>query len=104
LSRLGLGQRVILVIGLGVALALVGEYITSAGGAVTGWTGYAPLSVSSSPFLVPGGQHAWLRLVIWLVLVAVWVAGSLPLMRSQPRGMAGTPDVAESKGTPASSA
>jgi len=100
LSRLGLGQRVILVIGLCVALTLVGEYAASEG-TLTGWVGYAPLS--SSPILVPGGQPPWLRLVIWLVLVAVWVAGSLPLMRSQPRGSAATPGLAEPQDRPASS-
>jgi len=82
-NSLSLGQRVVLVIGLAVVLAVLADFITSAD-TFTGWTGYAPLSVSNQPFLVPGGLPPYARLLVWLVAVVIWVAGSLPLMRSRP--------------------
>lgn len=103
LSRLSLGQRVVLVIGLAAALVVIGEYSTTAD-SFTGWTGYAPLSVSGSPFVVPGGVAPWVRLLVWLALVAIWVAGSLPLMRSRPATRADAPDPARAKDAPGSPA
>ncbi len=99
LSRLSPGQRVVLVIGLAAALVFVGDYVTSVG-TVTGWFAYAP--ASGTPLLAPGGLPSWVRLLVWLVLVAVWIAGSLPLMRSPRGAAAGTPDLAGNKDSPAS--
>ena len=93
----------VLVIGFAAALVVIGEYSTTAD-SFTGWTGYAPLSVSGSPFVVPGGVALWVRLVVWLALVAIWVAGSLPLRRSPPRTTTDTPDPARAKDAPGSPA
>lgn len=80
LERRNLGQRVVLVVGLGFCLERVGEYVTGLGG-FTGWTGYAPLT-NPGPEL-SGGLHPWVRLVIWLVLAAVWVVASLAVLRAR---------------------
>ena len=73
-----------MVVGLGVGLYFAGGWITSRGtGAQYGWVAYAPLSNSSNmpdPFR---GLHPWVRLVIWLVLIAVWVTASAFLLRSR---------------------
>ncbi len=103
LSRLSLGQRVVLVIGLAAALVVIAGFITTAG-TVTGWTGYAPLSMSNQPFLVPGGLPPYARLLVWLVVVVIWVAGSLPLMRSRPGTPADAPGRAAAKDAPGSPA
>ena len=105
LSRLSLGQRVVLVIGLAAALVVIAGFITTAGAVtVTGWTGYAPLSVSNQPFLVPGGLPPYARLLVWLVVVVIRVAGSLPLMRSRPGTPADAPGRAAAKDAPGSPA
>jgi heme/copper-type cytochrome/quinol oxidase subunit 1 len=96
LSALSPGQRVVLVIGLAAALVFIGDYVTSVSTA-TGWVGYAPLS--SAPLLAPGGLPAWARLLVWLVLIGIWVAGSLLLMRSGPGTAAGAPDRSRAKDT-----
>lgn len=77
------GQRIVIVVGLGVALYFAGGWITTRGsGAQYGWVAYAPLSNTyNTPNL--GGFHPWVRLVIWLVLIAVWVMASAFLLRSR---------------------
>lgn len=92
LNRLGLGQRVVVIVGLGVSLLFVGDYVTSLGetGYATGWTGYAPLQVT--PLRGLGGLHPWAQLLIWLALVIVWVVGSLRILhrRERPGGERGS--------------
>jgi heme/copper-type cytochrome/quinol oxidase subunit 1 len=73
-------QRAVLVVALGVALAVVGWWIT-AGSSFTGWTAYAPLT--RGPLGVTG-LHLWVRAVIWLLLIGVWTITSLVVLR--PRG------------------
>jgi heme/copper-type cytochrome/quinol oxidase subunit 1 len=76
-------QRVVIVVGLGVALYFFGGWVTTRGTGATGWTGYAPLQVYNTPNLF-GGLHPWVRLVIWLVLTLIWVIVSVLLLRSSP--------------------
>ena len=74
-----------MVVGLGVALYLGGLWTTSLGShGVTGWTGYAPLSTNDVPLF--GGFHSWVRLVIWLVFILVWVVASIALFREPRQG------------------
>ena len=101
LSRLSLGQRVVLVVGFAAMLLFIGDYATSAG-TMTGWAGYAPMF--SAPLLAPGGLPAWLRLLVWLALVVIWVGGSLPLMASRPGGSAAAPGGARAQDAPGSRA
>jgi heme/copper-type cytochrome/quinol oxidase subunit 1 len=81
--RLIFAQRLILVIGLGVALFFVGCWATSLGAKENfGWVAYAPLSKSA--FFPPiGGLHPWVRLVIWLLLTLVWMGLALALLREK---------------------
>jgi heme/copper-type cytochrome/quinol oxidase subunit 1 len=76
-------QRIVMVVGLGVALYFAGGWITTRGtGAQFGWVAYAPLSSTYNAPDLHGGLHPWVRLVIWLVLIGVWVIASLLLLRS----------------------
>ena len=76
MTKLNLPQRIVIVIGWGLALAVLGQWVTHLGQrGPFGWVAYAPLGQTSIPGV--GGLHPWVRLVIWLVLVAVWVAGAL---------------------------
>ena len=76
------GQRIITVVGLGVAVYVSGEWLTSLGSRLpAGWVAYAPLE--STPTV--GGLHSWVRLVIWLALIAAWTASSVALLRTSHR-------------------
>jgi hypothetical protein len=86
LDRLNLAQRVVVIVGLGAVLGFLGDYVTSLN-SFTGWTGYAPLS--SSLLRVPGSFQPWEQLLVWLALVAVWVAASLFVLHGLPRRGAG---------------
>jgi hypothetical protein len=37
-------------------------------------------------YLPVGGLHPWVRMMVWLVLTAVWVLASVALLRSRPGG------------------
>jgi len=72
-------QRIVVVIGLGIALYFFGGWITTRD-TVTGWVAYAPLSNSVN---FPGaGLPPWARLLIWLALILVWMVSSLALLRT----------------------
>jgi hypothetical protein len=82
MRRMNRGQRVVIVIGLGVAMYSLGGWITTRGtGTPYGWVGYAPLQTYNTPNIL-GGLHPWVRLVIWIALVVVWVFTSMLLLRS----------------------
>ena len=68
--RLNRAQRVVVVVALGLALYLLGAWLTSLGshlplGSVT----YTNMSTSD----LVGGFYPWVRLTIWMFLIAVWV-------------------------------
>jgi hypothetical protein len=80
IDRLGRAQRVVLVVALGLALGTAGSYLVSLGGGVrSGWYAYSPLT--SSLYAPSTGLPAWLRLVIWLGLIALWALASIRVMR-----------------------
>lgn len=80
IDSLGLAQRIVLVIALAIAFAFLGRYLVSLGQEREfGWFAYAPLN--SSLQLPNHGLRPWLRLVIWLALIAVWCAASVYLLR-----------------------
>jgi hypothetical protein len=82
IERLAKAQRVVVVIGLGLALGAVGNYLVSLGsGLHRGWTGYAPLQGQAVPGI---GMAPWLRLIIWLALIALWALTSIRLLRPPP--------------------
>ena len=89
MGRLNAGQRVVIVVAWGLALAVVGEGVLSwwEGGTrpLTGWVGYAPLA--SATFSPPRRiLHPWVLAAYWLLVVVVWAAGALTVMRSRSRG------------------
>ena len=78
-------QRAVVVIGLGVGLYCFGGWATARGGSGSGWVAYAPLTSTGTAANLPGpGVHPWVRLLIWLVLVSVWVVVGVLLLRSPP--------------------
>jgi hypothetical protein len=79
IDRLSQPQRVVIVTALGLVLATVGSFVTSLGSGGAGWYAYAPLT--SAGFLPGGGLASWLRLIIWLALIAIWAAASLRLLK-----------------------
>jgi hypothetical protein len=76
-------QRVVVVVALGLALEALGSYLTSLGGGPAfGWYAYSPLT--SSLYAPSGGLPGWLRLIIWLALIGLWVLASLKVLRPPP--------------------
>jgi hypothetical protein len=81
--RFNPAQRVVAVVGLGLALYVFGVWATAIGvHPLTGWVGYAPLS-GASLSRMEGGLHPWVRLVLWLILIAVWASLSFVLLREK---------------------
>ena len=82
IDRLGTSQRVVVIIALGLALAVVASYVTSLG-TRAGWYAYAPLTGQAFP--PPGsGEPGWLRMIIWLAAIGLWAAASATVLRQSP--------------------
>jgi heme/copper-type cytochrome/quinol oxidase subunit 1 len=80
IDRLSQPQRVVVVIAPGLVLAAVGSYLVNLGGGATfGWLAYAPLT--SARFVPGNGLATWLRLIIWLALIASWAAASVRVLK-----------------------
>jgi hypothetical protein len=94
---LNLAQRIVMVIGLGIGLDVFGQWLVSRWAGSYGWVAYAPLSRAVYPPV--GGLHPWVRMVVWLVLTAVWVLASVSLLRSRSGG-AGHEDSAAATDSP----
>lgn len=81
-GTLSLAQRIVLVVALALALAVLGRYLVSLGGGpfarYFGSVAHAPLA---SPGLAYLGLRPWLRLVVWLGLIALWAVASVRLLR-----------------------
>ncbi len=76
-GSLNRAQRVVIVIGLAIALYVLGGWVTALGShPPSGWVAYGPLSTQQ----VFGGLHPWVRLVVWVALVAVWVTSSVSIL------------------------
>jgi hypothetical protein len=70
------GQRVVVIIGLGLAFDVLGQWLMTLGSrADFGWVAYAPLSNSVS--VLEGGLHPWVRFTIWMTLIVVWTAAAV---------------------------
>jgi heme/copper-type cytochrome/quinol oxidase subunit 1 len=90
LRKLNTHQRLILVVGLAIALYWIGRWIIVGGS--TGWIAYAPLSGQANPGLPFLPTHIWAQLLIWLGLTLVWVVCSLFIMRSTKQSDNAVPD------------
>jgi heme/copper-type cytochrome/quinol oxidase subunit 1 len=84
IDRLSQPQRVVIVVALGLVLAVAGSFVTSLGSPATGWFAYSPLT--SGVFTSGPSIPSWLSLIIWLVLIAVWAAASIRLLKPSPAG------------------
>lgn len=82
IDRLNTAQRVVVIIALGLALAVVARYLTSLG-TRPGWYAYAPLSRQSFPPF-GFGEPRWLRMIIWLAAISLWGAVSAAVLRRSP--------------------
>jgi hypothetical protein len=83
-DRLSKAQRIVVVIALGMAFGTAGSYLVNLGNTVrAGWYAYAPLTQAVYP---PRTALAgWLRLLIWLALIALWALMSVRLLRPSPQ-------------------
>jgi hypothetical protein len=74
--RLGRAERIVVVIALGVALDVFGQY-------------FVPLTTfpfaSTPSVVVPSfGPPGWFRVVVWFVLAGGWALGSIAILRAPP--------------------
>jgi hypothetical protein len=75
-----LPQRIVIIVGLAVALWFVGRYIVAGRSGSFGWVAYAPLShATDGPNF--GGMAPWAQLLVWLGLTAAWVLASVFILR-----------------------
>ena len=83
MSSLHREQRLVIVVGLGAALYVLGQWLTSLGSTInSGWVAYAP----SSKTFAPNGLQPWARLLIWLALIGTWTVSSFVFIKSdRPR-------------------
>jgi len=79
LRALGHGERVVLVVALGIVLCPIAAYV-AAPSTHYGWVAYAPL-IKVGPHA--GGVDGW-RILIWTAFVVVWAVCSIWLLRTKP--------------------
>jgi uncharacterized membrane protein YhaH (DUF805 family) len=85
-GSLNIRQRIVVVIGFGVAVYFLGSWFTTRGEGAgrSGWVAFAPLSGSVDTADLPGpGLHPWVRLLIWFTLIAAWGVVGVILLRSR---------------------
>jgi hypothetical protein len=81
--KFSLAQRIAMIVGLGFACDAVGQWLMTLGSrGLTGWTGFAPLN-SQSLLALEGGLHPWVRFVIWMILIVLWTAAAVLLLRER---------------------
>lgn len=88
---LGLAQRIVIVVGLGLGLMVLGAYLVSDSPANFGWFGYAPLGQDA--FVPEGsGLAAWQQMLIWLALILVWSTAAVMLLKPRSAAEVEAPD------------
>jgi hypothetical protein len=85
IDGLSRSQRVVVVIALGLALGALGSYLVSLGSGFPRDFAAPDFSVGGG-FAPIGGVPAWLRLIIWLVMIGVWALASVRVLRPSPDG------------------
>jgi len=84
IAGLSKAQRIVVVVALGAAFLVLGRYLVSLGrGSAFGWYAYSPLT--SAVYRPRTGLRAWLRLIIWLVLIVLWALTSVRVLRPPSR-------------------
>ena len=86
LERLGLAQRIVLVVGLGLGLLILGFYFMFLGSpaAQFGWFGYAPLT-DNVLVRAEDNLSAWQQMLIWIGLIVTWTIAGIVIL-SRPKG------------------
>jgi hypothetical protein len=82
-DRLNKAQKIVIVIATGIALAAVGVYLANRGSVSPGPGHYAVQYPSR--FMPRPRPPRWLRMIIWLVLDAIWALTSIVVLRSPGR-------------------
>ena len=82
LDRLGLSQRIVLVIALALFLGAVGIYLVTLGTptAYLGGFGYTPLRPGINIIRGPD-LPTWAQLLVWMGLILVWTVASVVVLR-----------------------
>ena len=83
-DRLNKAQKIVVVIATGIALAAIGMYLANRGNVIRE-PGHHFASGFSSRFAPRPRPPRWLRLIIWLVLDAIWASTAIVVLRSPPR-------------------
>ncbi|HEY5304679.1 MAG TPA: hypothetical protein VIJ86_11590 [Acidimicrobiales bacterium] len=78
--RLNRAQRVVIVVALGFAFFLLGDWLTILGTHLP--YGSAEFTNINTPDIV-GGFYPWVRFTIWMLLLAIWVGVSIPLLSNR---------------------
>jgi len=73
---LGRGERVVLIVALGVALEAFCSYFVP--------LETYPFTSSSQLNLIQSGPPGWFRVVVWLALIALWAICSIRILRAPP--------------------
>jgi hypothetical protein len=81
LDRLNLGQRIVLVIALGVFVYILGFWLSVVNKhLLTGWVAYSPLTNPTTG--EPGGLTVGQSVLVWTGLAIVWLILSLVVLRT----------------------
>lgn len=94
IARLNTAQRIVIVIALGIALFLFGQWLIGYwefGSRDMGWVAYAPLG--RSPFPTRILVHSWVVLLIRFLLIVAWMIFSIALLRPVAKESAGAEEV-----------
>jgi hypothetical protein len=84
IDTLSKAQRIVVVIALGLALAALGSYVGTLGGAAYGVGGVGGVFGLTLAPVQPDGLRPWLQVIIWLVLIGVWALASIRVLRPAP--------------------
>jgi hypothetical protein len=80
LRRLNHAQRVVIVVAFGLALYALGNWVTTLG---TRLPSQAMEYSSVSAPAAFGGFYPWVRFAIWMLLLAIWAAISIPVLSNR---------------------
>jgi hypothetical protein len=70
-------QRVVAVVAIGFALYSLGAWMVTLGSHIP----YGSATYTSESFSnTLGGLHPWVQFTMWILLIAIWVGVSIPLL------------------------
>ncbi|MCL2583863.1 MAG: hypothetical protein FWE35_15575 [Streptosporangiales bacterium] len=88
-DRLSLPQRIVVIIALALAFAVIGDYIPSFATTTVHVPGNASERTSAYQSTLTLSVHmglpGWLQLVIWLILLVAWTLVSIRILRNTGR-------------------